>query len=416
MAARWLTIEERTAKKGKAMNFRPTRSSDAPAPQVAAGLDRSDIAAHAIFVLLALIALAGCSGPAADSNAAPAGASGPTATDIAARGKEESSGAVDRPGAAVSDMDGEDLAAIVEAAVAFTDLLDAQQRSAALLPIDSDKRSNWSNRPAGSVSFDRNGVRIGDLTSEQAAAMFAFLSTALSEEGYETVMAVVAAEGILAQGARAGRLGWSEENYWLAFFGAPGETDAWAWQFGGHHLAVNMSISGGRVTMSPTFVGIEPAVYDREGGGSVEPFAEEIAGGLALVNGLAGSAQEAAIISRRPAGVITGAGQDGLIPRLEGSQVVGWSSAQQQSLLDLISLWVGMLPARSAGIRMAEIASHLKDTYFAWHGSTDGAGAMYYRIQGPTLIIEFSTEGALGADGGHYHSIYRDPTNEYGQR
>ena len=75
-----------------------------------------------------------------------------------------------------------------------------------------------------------------------------------------------------------------------------------------------------------------------------------------------------------------------------------------------------MLPPQNARMRMEEIESHLNDTYLAWHGPTDGAGAIYYRIQGPDLIIEFSTRGEIGAGSGHYHSIYRDPTNEYGQQ
>ena len=70
--------------------------------------------------------------------------------------------------------------------------------------------------------------------------------------------------------------------------------------------------------------------------------------------------------------------------------------------------------AASAQARLAEITAELPDTHFAWHGNTDGNGRIYYRIQGATLIIEFSTQGNLGGDGGHYHSIYRDPTNEYG--
>ena len=46
--------------------------------------------------------------------------------------------------------------------------------------------------------------------------------------------------------------------------------------------------------------------------------------------------------------------------------------------------------------------------------ATDTEGEVYYRIQGPTLIIEFSSDGEDVDEGGHYHSIYRDPTNEYG--
>lgn len=328
-------------------------------------------------------------------------------------------------------MGEEELAPIVSAAIDFIGLLDAQQKEAALLPFDSNKRPNWSNLPAGMLPFDRNGVRIGDLSDNQLAAMLAFLSTTMSPAGLETVTAIVAAEAVLSESQNAGRLGWSEGNYWLAFFGTPSPTEPWAWQFGGHHLAVNMSISDGRITMSPAFIGVEPSVIDEAavdeifatlggdrasaGKGTVAPFADEIEAGLALVNGLSAAARDAALVSRRPNGLLTGAGQDGVIPELQGSQASSWGSGQQQALLDLVSLWVGMLPPRNARLRMDEIESNLNDTYFAWHGPTDGAGAIYFRIQGPDLIIEFLTRGPVGANNGHYHSIYRDPTNEYGQ-
>ena len=211
--------------------------------------------------------------------------------------------------------------------------------------------------------------------------------------------AVVAAEAVLAESQNAGRLGWSEGNYWLAFFGTPSPTEPWAWQFGGHHLAINMSISDGRITMSPTFIGVEPDVLDEaaidrifaalgserasEGKGTVAPFADEIEAGLALVNSLSTASRDAAFVSRRPNGLVTGAGQDGVIPELEGSRASGWSPGQQQALLDLVSLWVGMLPPRSAMMRMEEIESNLNDTFLAWHGPTDGAGAIYFRIQSP---------------------------------
>lgn len=333
----------------------------------------------------------------------------------------------------VPDGTGENaLAPIVSAALDFIETLDGQQRESALLPFDSNKRPNWSNLPAGMLPFDRNGVRIGDLRDDQFTSMLAFLSTALSADGVDTVAAVVAAELILADSSSASRRGWSEGNYWLAFFGSPSPTEPWAWQFGGHHLAVNMSIANDRITMSPTFIGVEPAVFDAEAvrrvfpalGGeragdekeTVAPFADEIEAGLALVNSLSASSREAVFLSRRPNGLITGAGQDGVIPDLQGSQARGWSPAQKQALLDLVSLWVGMLPPKNATMRMQEIEARLNDTFFAWYGPTDGGGAIYYRIQSPVLIIEFLTRGPVGASNGHYHSIYRDPTNEYGQQ
>ena len=88
------------------------------------------------------------------------------------------------------------------------------------------------------VRFARNGVRAGDLTTVQRTAMFDFLAAALSAYGAELVRGVIAAEDVLADTARAARLGWSVDNYWLAFFGQPTADAVWRWQFGGHHLAL----------------------------------------------------------------------------------------------------------------------------------------------------------------------------------
>ena len=93
----------------------------------------------------------------------------------------------------------------------------------------------------------------------------------------------------------------------------------------------------------------------------------------------------------------------------------GWPAERQRQLLDLIGVWVGVMPPEAAERRMAEIEAELSDVRFAWNGRTDGSGSIYYRIQGPTLLIEFSTRGSVGAEAGHYHSIYRNRTNEYGR-
>ncbi len=88
----------------------------------------------------------------------------------------------------------------------------------------------------------------------------------------------------------------------------------------------------------------------------------------------------------------------------------GWDDGLQRRPLCKL----GLLDAASAQARMDEIQSELDDLHFAWRGEVDG-GSSYFRIQGPSLIIEFSTEGRLGGGGSHYHSVYRNPTNEYGQ-
>ena len=380
------------------------------------------IVAFATSVLLATIVLAACTGAAP---ALPEDTPMATAVTADENGNQEAdtTPASETPPDAVQDTDDtqdqppsdpDDIAGIVNAANTFLGLLDESQRSVAVLPFDDARRANWSNLPAGALRFDRNGVRMGDLDKAQTAAMMDFLTTGLSHDGLHTVMAVVGAEAILAASPRAGQTGWSEDNYWLAFFGPPLTTAPWGWQFGGHHLAVNMTIEVDHITMSPTFIGIEPVTYETDAG-TVAPLAAELEAGLALINALETPVQAQAMLPARPRRILTGAGQDGVIPALEGARVAAWNRDQQQALRETAALWVNMLPAHSASLRLAEIESHWPDTYFAWHGPTDGTGTIYYRIQGPTLIIEFSVQGALGHEDGHYHTIYRDPTNEYGQ-
>jgi len=95
------------------------------------------------------------------------------------------------------------------------------------------------------------------------------------------------------------------------------------------------------------------------------------------------------------------------------------NAAQQQMLLDLAHEWVGILNDEAAAAKMAEIKANLAETWFAWSGPTTNGSAAYFRIQGPTLLIEYSPQrgrGSVGLDLNHIHTIYRDPTNDYGAR
>ena len=86
--------------------------------------------------------------------------------------------------------------------------------------------------------------------------------------------------------------------------------------------------------------------------------------------------------------------------------------AQQDMLLDLAREWVGILNDEGATARMAEIKSNLAKTYFAWSGPTTNGSVAYFRIQGPTVVIEYAPQKSVD----HIHTIYRDPTNDYGAR
>ena len=302
--------------------------------------------------------------------------------------------------------------AAFDAAIAVREALTEEQASVLTLPIDSPLRSNWSNLPASMVSFDHNGVRLGDLTPKQLARVFDFLAAALGPHGYETVTQVVAAEAVLGQSLWARVGGLTEENYWLAFFGEPSATGAWGWQFGGHHLGVNGSFAGGKATsLSPTFLGAEPAMFTTAGL-EAAPLADELEAGQAVMRALPVELKAEATIA--PSQMQTGAGRDGEIPELRGSAVASWPREARSLLLQTILHWVALQPPEHAALRMAELEETVHELHFAWSGAIDEDDEdTYFHIQGPTLIIEFGIQDI--GEGGHFHSVYRDPTNEYGR-
>ena len=299
-----------------------------------------------------------------------------------------------------------------QSARAFLDSLDASARKSAVLAPDDSRRREWSNLPSSMVA--RPGVRLGDLSAAGRAALFRFLSSSLSPKGYRMVDDVLAAEVVL-EGDRGAR--YSAGNYRLVFYGQPSAEGEWGWHFGGHHLAVNAAMNGDAVAgFSPTFVGTEPALFTLSGR-EYAPLREMHEAGMAVYNALSPERRsEARAFFLRPRDLETGAGEDGVIPSLEGSRVAEWPEAERKALLDAMMEWVGLMPSAVAARRMGELAAELDGTYFAWHGPADGSDDNYFRIQGPSLVIELLWRGELDDEegAGHYHSVYRDPTNEYG--
>lgn len=308
-------------------------------------------------------------------------------------------------------------AASLEAAKALLATFEADVLEQFMFDADSDIRATWSNLPAGIV--DRSGISIGELSDAQRGLLFEFLASSLGEEGYESVAEVLAAETFLSTDRRAKRLQWAPENYWLSFYGTPSADTPWAWQFGGHHLGLNISIEGNRViTMSPSFIGTEPAVFTINGT-DFEAVRDMHLAGYAVYTALDQAQQSAADAGTVPEDVLTGPGEDGTIPEVIGLSAADMTADQQELLLAAIAEWVSVQPNENAELRMEELRAGVADLSFAWTGSDEVNTPTYMRIQGPTLIIEMlSTGGNVGdsAEGaGHYHTMYRNPTLEYGQ-
>jgi Protein of unknown function (DUF3500) len=314
---------------------------------------------------------------------------------------------------------------IVSAAQALLATLDGAGRAKVQFPFEGPQKARWSNLPSG--IFQREGLRIADLTSTQRDAVRTLLTTALSRQGYEKVAAIMQGDEVLRQGEpangpgggrRGGRPGgpgggvnFGKDQYFLALLGTPSPTQPWMLQFGGHHLAINLTMGGSQASMTPSLPAAQPATYTIEGR-TVRPLGAENDKAFALINALDNAQRSQAILPYRVADLVLGPGQDGRTIQPEGIRASALTASQQAMLLELAREWAGIVHDAFATARMAEIKANLPNTYFAWSGPTTNGSAAYFRVQGPTVVIEYAPQG--GVD--HIHTIYRDPTNDYGAR
>jgi hypothetical protein len=341
-------------------------------------------------------------------------------------------------------------AKVVDSANAFLATLSPAERTKCTFGFTSPQRTGWSNLPSG--IFQRNGMRFGDMTAPQRAAALALVAAALSRDGYQKVTDIMNGDEVLKNsgggqtGARQGGGGpggggpngapgrggpgrggpggkgpggpagggvrFGLDEYYIALLGNPSATSPWMIQFGGHHLAINVTVVGPNTVMTPSLPAAQPAKYTLNGQ-TIRPLGHENDKGFALINALNAAQQKRAILNYQVMDLVLGPGEDGKIIQPEGILASELDARQQAMLLDVVHEWVGILNDEAASEKMAEIKADLPKTYFAWSGATQNGGLAYYRIQGPTVIIEYAPQQG---DLDHIHTIYRDPTNDYGAK
>jgi len=349
-------------------------------------------------------------------------------------------------------------ARIVSAANTFLSTLDAKQRQSVLFAYDdTQQRARWSNFPTGIVQ--RAGISLKDMTPAERTAAMALVSSALSKRGYEKVQQIMEGDevnknqeaanpgggrggppgggqgrgpggpppgagngpppgGGRGPGGPGGGLLFGKDLYYISILGTPSLKDPWMLQFGGHHLALNITIAGDRGILTPTLTGAQPALYV-ENGKTIRPLGGESDKALALLNALDDGQRKQAIIGSRVADLVLGPGMDGKKIQPEGLKASAMNEKQRAMLLDVISEWAGIVHESAAAARMAQLKADIDETWFCWSGPTTAEPGQnitaYYRIQGPHLVIEYSPQGLGGDPALHVHTMYRDPTNDYGE-
>ncbi len=303
----------------------------------------------------------------------------------------------------------------VAAADKFLSSLDATQRGKVLFDFkDEAQRKRWSNLPT--PMFQRAGLRIGDLSPAQRDAAMGVLTAALSPTGYEKVSQIVQGDEDLKRGGSGGgRVNFGRDEYYISFLGRPSTTQPWMIQFGGHHLGLNITLVGEQGTLAPSHTGAQPSVYQLEGK-TVRPLGRETDKAFALINSLDDAQRRQAILGFEMRDLVLGPGRDGQTIQPEGIKGSALTEKQSAMLLDLASEWTSIMHESVAKAKLEEMKQHLAETWFAWSGPTEKGSAAYFRIQGPTVIIEYAPQRLGGDPTKHIHTIYRDPTNDYGAK
>src|SRR5438128_8874022 len=236
-------------------------------------------------------------------------------------------------------------ARIVAAAQALLTALDEAGRAKVQFPFEGPQKTKWSNLP--SPMFQREGLRLGDLTPAQRSSVMTLLSTALSRDGYRKVTDIMRGDEVLRKGqagsgrgaagggpgqGRGGRGGggvrFGEDEYYLAFLGTPSVTAPWMLQFGGHHLAINLTMAGSHASMAPSLPAAQPATYTFEGR-TVRPLGNENDKAFALINALNDAQRKQAILGYRVSDLVLGPGHDGRTIQPEGIPASALPAPQQ---------------------------------------------------------------------------------------
>ncbi len=307
-----------------------------------------------------------------------------------------------------------------QAAQGFVKTLDAKGRKLVLLPFDTPQRLNWHFIPKS----HRKGLQLRHMTARQRQAAHRLLAACLSQVGYDKAVVIMSLEEVLAKLEGPGRRFRRDPlRYYFTLFGTPDKEQRWGLSIEGHHLSLNFVFQGERIVAhTPAFFGANPG--EVKGDYGVGPrrgtrvLKDEEALAFRLLHMLSAKQRKRAVIAAKAPRDIRGGGepQPPQTPP-EGLPAADMTPPQREVLQQLIAVYAQNMPEPVAQARLAEIEkAGLDRVYFAWAGADRPGVGHYYRIQGPTFLIELcnTQPDAAGNPANHIHSVWRDLRGDFG--
>ncbi len=303
-----------------------------------------------------------------------------------------------------------------------------QQRSSAFEFSDTN-RLKWNNLPVG--LRPRVGTSIGNMTEDQRRLVHRILSASLSSQGYLKATSIMHLDELINRFYDSMYfrkeineethkflidLLWSPKNYYFAFFGVPGDGN-WGYKLEGHHLSINFTFVGDKISVTPFFIGTDPAefLYNEYAGLRVLGQEEDL--GLKLIQSFTEVQKKKAIMSgEAPGDIITSAESGKRLIDNWGIKGIDLDEKQKATLKGIIREYVFNFEYEKATIEYNKILkAGIDNIYFGWIGGQEEKIAHYFVINGPTFLIEFDNNGGPRNAANHIHTIWREKGNEYGE-
>ncbi len=301
---------------------------------------------------------------------------------------------------------------IAAAAANFLGSLTEEQRSKAVFAFADEQRKDWHYIPR-----DNEGLPFKELTDAQKPLAHVLLQSTLSSAGYHKTTTIMYLDQVLYELERArGREATVRDpgRYWIAVFGTPSAEGTWGWRIQGHHVSLNFSSMANEITVaSPAFFGANP--HEIRSGpfaglrvlGAEEDIARELLGMLT------DQERETAMLEgEAPQDIILNPGREAeLLGEPKGLPFSAMNGDQQQVLWMLIEEYARNQSRELADAQIARIQQAGQEKiHFAWLGGIERGTVLYYRVHGPTFVIEYNTQG----QGNHSHTVWRDLEKDFG--
>lgn len=300
---------------------------------------------------------------------------------------------------------------ITEAAHTFLAALEPEKRAKVLFAVNSSERLNWDYRPR-----ERAGLALKEMDSAQQQLAYALLVSGLSRFGSRKALGIMSLEKVL--GELEGTRGQHVRDpllYYVCLFGLPSHESPWGLRMEGHHLSVNLLfVKGRQMAVTPNFFGANPAHVLQGPLKGLRVLAAEEERARSLLASLDGQQQKLAIVNNEaPADIITRWEPRVKMDDPDGLAVLEMTEDQKRLLVDLVTLYTGRMPEDVADAYMNRIEKEgIKHIHFAWAGSTERGGPHYYRLHGPSFLVECdNTQNSAN----HIHSVWRDLRRDWGE-